>query len=55
MKVTKREIVCTMRNVETLRTEQSNPAAQTLAQFRVRSGTSEIQRTDLPGTPLPAT
>lgn len=55
MKVTKDDIVCTMRNVETVRDDQDNPTPQTLAQFRVESGTSRIERTDLPGPPLPPT
>jgi alkaline phosphatase D len=55
MKVTQGEIVCTMRQVDTIREYQENPTAETLAQFKVLEGTSEIQRTDLPGPALPPT
>ncbi len=55
MKVTKGEIVCTMKHVDTIRQPQENPTSEVLAQFRVPEGQVLIQRTDLPGPPLPTT
>ncbi len=55
MKVTKNELICTMKNVDTIRRPQNDPTSEVLAQFRVPEGQVQIQRTDLPGPPLPAT
>lgn len=55
MKVTKNELICTMRQVDTVRQPQNNPTADTLAQFRVPEGEVQIIRTDLLGPLLSPT
>jgi alkaline phosphatase D len=47
IEVTKQELICTMKYVETIREPLENPRTRVLARFRVPSGRVEVQRTDL--------